>query len=147
MQVSAQGLDVQTFRELVDMNSSLATLFHAASNPAALDEMWDRVFLLDGVAASLMVFVDDGEEFYAEIELVSGAWRGLQEVELHRAYVVLDDPAFSGRVLERAPRDPSPELILRNRRLLVAARLLDIHQDADGTAVPVLLAFDARPLR
>ncbi len=134
------------FRQLVDLQSSLGTINRALTNPEELDRLGQRILVLDGVAASLMVYADSEDEFYAEIELVSGAWRGVEEVEMYRAYLVLDDPIFSGRVLERAPRDPGPDLILRGRRLLVAAELVDVHIDSDGTPVPVLVAFEVRPL-
>lgn len=143
-----QGLfDPEVFRSSVDVRSSLATLTRAVDDPVEWERLTNRVLLLDGVAASLAVYVDEADEYYAEIELITGAWHGVERVEVFRAWVVLDDPLFSGRLAERAPRDPDPELILRNDRILVAARILDRFTEPDGTVVPVLGAFEIRPMR
>ena len=72
---------------------------------------------------------------------------GLDSVEMYSAYVILDDPVFADRVAERVPRDPPPELIVRNDRILVAGRLVSVAETPEGTLVPVIQAFDIRGLR
>ena len=140
-----QGLfDPELFRNSVDVRSSLTTLTRAMDDPEEWARLSDRILLLDGVAASLSVYIDQEDEFYAEIELVTGAWHGVERVDIYRAWVIMDDPIFSGRVAERAPRERDPELILRSDRILVAARILDIFVEPDGTAVPVLGAYEIR---
>ncbi|TVR71781.1 MAG: hypothetical protein EA427_04010 [Spirochaetaceae bacterium] len=143
-----QGLfDPEVFRNNVDVGSSLASLTRAIENPEEWERLSNRILLLDGVAASLAVYVDEADEYYAEIELITGAWHGVERVEVYRAWVVVDDPIFSGRLAERAPRDPDPDLILRNDRILVAVRILDLFTEPDGAVVPVLGAFDIRKMR
>lgn len=139
--------DPEVFRNTIDVGSSLATLTRAVDDPQEWNRLVGRILLLDGVASSVAVYVDEDDEYYAEIELVSGAWHGVERVEIYRAWVVVDDPAFSGRILERAPREPVPDSILRNDRLLVAARILDLFTEPDGVVVPVLGAYGIRTLR
>lgn len=143
-----QGLfDPEEFRNSIDLQSSLATLSRAVENPDEWDRLSGRVLLLDGVASSLIVYVDEDDEYYAEIELVGGAWRGVEEVEVFRAWLVIDDPYFSDRLAERAPREPDPNLVVRNDRILVAARIADRFTDEDGNTVPVLSVYDIRTMR
>lgn len=139
--------DPEVFRNSVDVRSSLATLNRALDDPQEWDRLSRRILMIDGVASSVAVYADEADEFYAEIELVGGAWIGVERVEIYRAWVVVDDPLFSGRILERAPRDPAPDSILRNDRLLVAARIIDIFTEEDGTVVPVLAAYEIRTMR
>ncbi len=147
-EASLPGLfDPETFRESVDVRSSLATLTRAVDDPQAWETLSQRILVLDGVVSSLAVYVDEEDEYYAEIELVAGAWQGVERVEIYRAWVVLDDPVFAGLLTERPPRDPDPNLIVRNNRVLLAARLVDLFVEEDGTAVPVLVAYDIRNVR
>lgn len=137
----------EQFREQVALSVSLADLSRAATDMEALQEIEQQVLVIDGTAASITVYSMDPADFYVELELVGGAWQGLEDVEVYSAFVILDDPAFSNRVAERVPRDPPPELILRNERVLVAGRLVGVAETPAGDAVPVIQAFDLRPLR
>jgi len=137
----------EAFRREIDVRTSLYELNEAVGDMAQLEEIAGRVLILDGTAATVTVYSEDPNDFYIELELVSGRWDGVESVEMFRAYVVLDDPVFAGRIAERAPRDPDPELILRNDRVLVAGRLVSLAEDPEGRPVPVLHAYDIRSLR
>lgn len=128
------------------MTVSLEDLARAATNPRQWQELQGKTLLLEGVAATVMVYTDETDQFYAEIELVGGAWQGVQEVSLFRAWLVLDSPAFSGRVAQRPPRSPSPGLIQRSSRVLAAVEPLEVYTQQDGTPVPVVRVLDLRGL-
>ncbi len=145
--VAISTVDSAAFRRSVDLGTSLADLAGAVSNLDALDELAQRVLVIDGIASSITVFSEDPTDFYVELELVGGTWSGVESVEMHRTVVILDDPIFDGRVAERAPRDPAPRLIVRNDRVLVAGRLISLAEDGSGDLIPVLQAFDIRPIR
>ena len=136
-----------SFRGAVDLQTSLGDVDAATEDMAALEELAQRVLILDGVASTITVFSEDPADFYIEMELVGGRWDGFEEVTMFKAYVFFDDPAFSGRLAERAPRDPDPTLIVRNDRVLIAGRLTSLAEDPEGRLVPVVHAYDVRPLR
>lgn len=139
-------LQPDRFLEMVDLQTSLASLNAAIDDPAMLQELAGRVLILDGVVASILLYSDDPADYYAEVELVSGSWNGVRSVEMHRAYAVLADGRFSGRLAERPPREPDPSLILRNDHVLLAARLVDLTEDDMGSVVPLLLVYEIRPI-
>lgn len=137
----------EAFRRTIDVGTSLFELNRAVDDMAQLEALAGRVLILDGTAANITVYSEEPEDFYIELELVSGRWDGVESVQMFRVYVVLDDPVFAGRLAERAPRDPDPELILRSDRVLVAGRLVSLAEDPEGRPVPVLHAYDIRALR
>ncbi len=139
-------LQSDRFLETVDMQTSLASLNAAIDNPELLQDLANRVLILDAIVASILLYSDDPNDYYAEVELVGGSWEGVQNVEMHRAYAVLTDGRFAGRLAERAPRDPNPDLILRNSRILLAARLVDLTEDDMGQLVPLVLAYEIRTI-
>ncbi|MEX2444950.1 MAG: hypothetical protein WD492_15220 [Alkalispirochaeta sp.] len=137
----------EQFRDAVAFGTSLAEVSAAADDMSLLQEMAERVLILDGIAASVTVYSVEEDDFYVEVELVSGSWDGMETVNVHSAYVVLDDPFFSEQVAEREPRDPPDDMILRNRRVLVAGRLVNVAEAPDGKLVPVIQAFQVRVIR
>jgi hypothetical protein len=139
-------LDPEQFLQAVDLESSIASINDAIADPEALEELAGRVLVLDGVVASILLYSDDPADYYAEVELVSGRWDGVREVVMNRAYVVLADGRFAGRLAERAPREPDPDLVLRNDHILIAARLIDLTEDDMGEIVPLLLAYEIRKI-
>ncbi|MFW5828500.1 MAG: hypothetical protein ACOCU4_10420 [Alkalispirochaeta sp.] len=137
----------EQFRDAVAFRTSLADVSAATNDMAQLQEMAERVLILDGVAASVTVYSVAEDDFYVEVELVSGSWNGLESMNVHSAYVVLDTPSFADQVAEREPRDPPADMILRNRRVLVAGRLVNVAESPSGELIPVIQAFEARVIR
>ncbi|MFO8042924.1 MAG: hypothetical protein R6U25_06970 [Alkalispirochaeta sp.] len=137
----------EQFRSAVAFGTSLADLSAAADDMEQLQEMAERVLILDGIAASVTVYSVEEDDFYVEVELVGGSWDGLETVNVHSSYVVLDDPIFAEQVAEREPRDPPDNMILRNRRVLVAGRLVNVAESPTGDLVPVIQAFEVRVIR
>lgn len=136
----------ETFRSMVSIGTSLADVNRATGDMDRLQELAERVLILDGTAASITVYSTDPNDFYVEMELVGGSWDGLDSINMHTAFVILDNPAFSELVAERVPRNPPPGLVLRNDRILVAGRLISIAEDPTGALVPVIQAYDLRKL-
>lgn len=137
----------EQFRDAVAFRTSLADVSTATNDMAELQEMAQRVLILDGVASSVTVYSVEEDDFYVEVELVSGSWNGMESMNVHSAYVVLDDASFADQVAEREPRDPPDDMILRNRRVLVAGRLVNVAESPSGTLIPVIQAFEARVIR
>ena len=145
---AAAGLETPAgFRREVDLRTSLAELDAAVDDMDRLEALAGRVLIVDGIASSITVFSETEEDYYVEMEIVGGRWDGVESVMMYKAYIVLDDPAFIGRLAERAPRDPDPSLILRNDRVLIAGRLVNLVEDPEGRPVPVLHCYDIRPIR
>lgn len=150
--ISAQETPVsldnpEQFRNAVAFGTSLADVSAAVDDMAQLQEMAERVLILDGIASSVTVYSVEADDFYVEVELVSGSWDGMETINVHSAYVVLDDPLFSDQVAEREPRDPPDNMILRNRRVLVAGRLVNVAEAPSGNLIPVIRAFEVRVIR
>jgi hypothetical protein len=137
----------EDFLETIALEVTLADVSMAVEDMDALEALASRVLLLDGVASSITVYSTDPADYYVELELVGGAWSGLEAIEVYSAYIVFDHSGFENRFAERVPRDPPPELILRNDRVLIAGRLVSIAETPTGDLVPVLQAYDIRPLR
>ncbi len=129
------------------MSTTLQDLTQALDSVSLLEELSGRILILDGMVNSIAVYSEDPNDFYVEMELVSGRWEGVESVHIYKAYVFFDDPAFTGRLSERAPREPDPSLTTRNDRVIVAGRLVTVAEDPEGRPVPVIRAFELRPLR
>lgn len=138
--------EVEQLLAILDMDTSLADIVRDAGNPVALARLSQRVVLIDGTVASTVVIEEDPESFYAEVELISGAWQGLSEVRVDRAYVVLLGSAFADRIPTRPTRVGNPAHILRNNRVLVLGRVIDLTPDDFGQMVPLLVAYQVRRL-
>ncbi len=137
----------ETFRSTIDLQTSLAELDAAAEDMILLETLAEKVLILDGTVNSITVYPEEPDDFYVEMEIVSGRWNGVESVRIFRSYIFFDDAAFTGRMAERSPRQPDPSLILRNDRVLVAGRLVSLAEDPEGRPVPVIHAYDIRPIR
>lgn len=134
------------FRDAVALEVSLQDLTRAVDDMEQLQAMAERVLILEGIATSITVYSQDPQDFYVELELVGGTWEGVEQVEMHHAYVVFDDPEFAGRLAERAPRDTDASVIVRNDRVLIAGQLVSVAEIEDGEVVPVIQAYALRKI-
>lgn len=147
-QDASASLDTpEEFRQAVALHTSLADVSRAVDDMARLQQIAEHVLILDAVASSVTVYSVEEDDFYVEVELVSGSWDGMETIHVHSAYVILDDPIFSSQVAEREPRDPPDTMIVRNRRLLVAGRLINVAESPTGDLVPVIQAYQIRVMR
>lgn len=144
--VTASGVEPEEFYNVVAYDQTLKSLVEtiAQEGPEALDT--DRIHLLDGLISEITVIDPNPDSFLAELILVNGEWRGLEEVEMYQAYVYVEGPAFARRVPERAPRNPEEGTILPNQRVLVAATIVDVYYDERNRGFPVVSAFEIREL-
>ncbi len=145
--VSAQEAQLpptpEDFARLINFRTSLEELNSAVSD-GTLGSYQDRVVIIEGTVASSVVYSPDPNDFYAEVELISGRWEGLESVKVSRAFVVMMGPDFAGRIPERAPREPDPDQILQNMHITVAGTVYDVTMDDQGNPVPLIVAYDAR---
>ncbi|MFW5745414.1 MAG: hypothetical protein ACOCW3_03205 [Spirochaetota bacterium] len=124
-----------------DSIQSLATLVRTG----AYDQIdVDRYYVLDGSVASTQVFDADRESFQAVIELVSSRWIGLERIEAYHVYVLVEGPEYADRIPERMPRDPGPEIIETNQRLLVIGPFIGTAMLDESTEVAVIEAVALR---
>jgi hypothetical protein len=143
-----QAIDTpESFRDVVDLQTSLANLDAATEDMELLETLAERVLVLDGTVNAITVYSEEADDFYVEMEIVSGRWSGVESVKVFRAYVFFDDPVFAGKMAERPPRQADPSLILRNTRVLVAGQLVSLAEDPEGRPVPVIHGYDVRPVR
>jgi hypothetical protein len=138
-----------SFRASVDLGTTLIELDQATGDMARLEELSRRVLILNGTVNAVTVYSEEPDDYYVEMEIVSGRWHGVESVRIYRAYVFFDDPVFTGRMAERAPREPDPDsdLILRNDNVLIAGKLVSVAEDPEGHPVPVLQAYEIRLLQ
>lgn len=144
--VGSAAVEPEEFYDVVAYEQTLKSLVEtiAEEGPQALDT--DRIHILDGLVSEVTVIDPNPESFLAELILVNGEWRGLEEVEMYQAYVYVEGPRFAERVPERTPRDPGEEIILPNQRVIVAARVVDVYYDEQNRGFPVVSAFEVRQL-
>lgn len=136
------------FRAVYEFETSLSEIIDRIDDPTFTDRLFNEVVVVfDAVVSDVIVFSPDPADYYAEVEVVTGQWIGLEDVRLDRAIVFIADPALAGRVAERAPRDPDPDLILRNSKILVAGRLYQVFEDTDGNAIPAFEAYQLLRIR
>lgn len=132
------------FEELInfeDSIESLATLIRTG----AYDQIdVDRYYVLDGSVASTQIFNPNPESFQAVIELVSSQWIGLERIEAYHIYVLVEGPDYAVRIPERMPRDPGPEVIQTNQRLLVIGPFIGTAMLDASTEVAVIQAVALR---
>ena len=142
----AVAVDPQEFYDIVAYDATLKSLTTtiAEEGPGALDT--DRIYLLDGLISEVTILDPNPETFLAELVLVNGEWRGVEEVEMYQAFVYVEGPSFSERIPERPPREPSEEMILANQRVLVAATIVDVHYDEQDRGFPVVRGIGVREL-
>lgn len=137
----------ESFRASVDFGTTLVELNDAVGDIPRLDELSRRTLILNGTVNSITVYSEEPDDYYVELEIVAGRWHGVESVRIYRTYVFFDDPRFTGQIVERAPRDPDPSLVLRNRTVLVAGKLVSLAEGPEGHPVPVLYGYDVRVLR
>ena len=134
----------EDFSSLIDFSISTADLVEIVQT-GQYDRLDPTKYLvLQGSVASTAVYDPNIDTYYALVELVASEWAGLDRINVHRVYVLLEGPDFSDRVVERLPRDPGPEIILTNSELLVIGTFVGEADGDDGSIVPVVSAIAIR---
>lgn len=146
MSLGAQdgALDRQAFIDLVRFDTSLSELEAAVDDPDLTESLIDRILVFDGVVSSVAVWqADTPQDFYSEIEIVSGTWTSVATIETHRALIVAAGPSFAPRVFARQPREPEPGQVYRTQRVLIAGTLQGF-AELGGQELPVVQAYEIR---
>ncbi len=128
---------------VIDFDVSIRTLseYVQAQEYDRIDT--ERHFILEGVVASIQVFDPEPQSFQAIIEIVSSNWVGVERIEVHRVYVLVEGPQYAERLPERLPTDPDPRIIRTNQRLLVVGPYIGT-ATLEAAEVPVVLAAALR---
>ena len=143
----AQPVDRAWFDETIDFALSLEEIHRRIENQDIDSLFTGRAVILDGVIADITVIDDDPDAFFAQIDLVTGRWRGLSEIRLYRAYVFVQGPGFAALIPSSPPLEPDPDLLAVNARVVVAGALVDLFDDPDGGIAPIIDAFHLRRIR
>ena len=139
------GQTKEEWNSLTNFDMTLEALSEMAEQPGALETAAGKVLVLRGVVGTRQVSINDGENYQAELEIISGKWIGLEEVRMYSVIVVLSGQEFVNHVPAGRTRNPHPDEVPLNSDVLVAGRLLGV-ADLDGRAVPVLDCYDIRIL-
>jgi hypothetical protein len=118
------------FDSVVDFSVSLKSLAAAAAGEASLPS--GRLFVLDGTVSDLTVLDKEQGSFRARIELISGEWIGTEDVKSYACLIDFSGPGFFKMFPARAPRDPSPDMVFLNSRVLVVARPIGLTTSHQG---------------
>ncbi len=138
---------VAAFDGAVDFSVTLREMNRQLQPDSVSTLRSDTLYILDGLVSGISVVDRDPEQFLAIVELVNGAWIGLERIETYRAWLRCSGPNFAGRFPERASREPDPEAVALNAHLLVVVRIADVVEEDDGTLVPVLEVVHARTIQ
>jgi hypothetical protein len=140
------GQNIEDFNNIVDFDFSIREI-SAAAAAGDVENLPERLVIIDGSVASRLVIDGNAETYVAQIELVGGEWLGVEEVVTYRCYLLLQGPRFANSVPARRTRTQHPDEIVLNSRILVVARLLGLFDLENGTTVPVLDALLIRKMQ
>jgi hypothetical protein len=122
---------------------TLADLHRAAASGDDRAVPGGKALVIDAEIGSITLRVDTDERFTAEVELIGGAWRGEEEIELYRAYALFDGLRYRELFSRR-----SATRLQAGDRILVLGRYLGIGIDYDeATPVAVIEAAALRKLQ
>ena len=122
--VLAPAVSRAEFERIVDFSITLKSLSVAAEGNASLSTA--RLAMLDGTVSEVTILDKEQETFRARIELISGEWFGLDDVKSYACYVEFAGPEFFKVFPAKAPRNPGPNVIVQNTRVVVVARPLQV---------------------
>ncbi len=127
----------------VAFSVTLADLSRAAASGDDRAIPSGKALLIDAEIGAITLRVDTDERFTVEVELIGGAWRGEDEVELYRAYALFDGLRYREMFSRR-----SETRLQTGDHILVLGRYLGIGMDYDeATPVAVIEAAALRRLR
>jgi hypothetical protein len=141
--VGVFGQAAGNFSDVVAFEVGIADLHRAAQSGDDSAIPADKVLVIDAEIGAVTVAADDADGFIAEVEVIGGAWRNDDEIELYRAYAVFDGPEYREAFSKR-----SPTRLIPGKRILVIAAYLGIGLDYDGTTpVAIIQALALRRLQ
>lgn len=145
--VLALGANPTTLDEMIDLSATLRSLDDILRAEQFDRLPWDRAVILSGAIASIDHLVPEEDEFQVLLELVDGEWLNPAEIRTYRAYILASGSDYLPRFPVRLPRDPGPEVIVTNQRVLVIGWIVDVWEDFDGSLAVVVDAANIRRIR
>lgn len=139
-------MPAQEFDRRLDFHSTLEKLNNLIQEEQSIESVANRIVIFPATVRNVVVYEPEPQNFYAELELVTGEWKQIDAVSLYRGYLILIGPYFAETVTQRPPRDPAPDLIYEGKRVLVAGQVAEIGPDDEGNPVPIIVAYDLRVL-
>lgn len=142
--VPAWTVEREDFQAVVNFSLTLERLNAAAQRGVPLWED-DRLVILDGTVASIVVVDANQETFLAELVLVRGKWRDLEEVVMYRSIVQLRGPEFASLFSTgRRSRRPNPNALGPNTKVVVVGTITGLREDPESGPAYVLDCVELR---
>jgi|GEM_PF-1038484 len=142
--LTVSGESKKDFDSIVDFSLTFKDLFEEVNRGKSIDS--DRYIVIDGSITARIVLNKEEENFSAELEVVNGNWKGLEEVEIYKCIVVLKGTDFFKRIPVKRSRKKLPNEIELNSRVLIVGKIVSVRKDDDGILIPVLEAIYVRPI-
>ena len=139
-------MSAQEFDSRLGFHSTLESLNDLIQEQQSIESVANKIVIFPATVRSVIVRDPDPQNFYAELELVTGEWERIDSVSLYRGYLILIGSYFADTVTERPPRNPDPNLVYEGKRILVAGQVAQIGPDDAGNPVPIIVAYDVRVL-
>jgi hypothetical protein len=139
--------DQGDFDRIVDFSFTIKELNRLPADRIPAFLAAGRLLVLNGTVAGVR-FIDNNEEsFQVAVELVSGEWLGLEDVQSYRCTVLFRGSRFFPVFPQRAPRNPGQDIVSANDRILVAASPLEKVTGDGGEEIWILEGLHVRRLR
>jgi len=144
--ISAQGaVSIPDFTRFLDYTTTLKDV-----DQQTKAENWDlyedpRYLLIDGTIASITTLVNSDTEYVVEVELVSGEWLSLAEVEMYRIFVQFSGKKFADR-FPQGRKIPEGAATV-NERILVIGHLSGVYESSSGGYLPIMAGDEFRILK
>jgi hypothetical protein len=142
--LTLNAIEKESFDKTVDFSLNLKQISTLVLDPNFNLDKYERFVIFDGSVSSITIIDPAPESFVAEIEIVGGEWKGLEQVVLYRVFVYVQGPEFAKRLPERRPRDPDPNHINLNEHALVAGQIADVYTDEKNNRFAVIVAHYLR---
>jgi len=134
------------FSAIVDFTVTFEELYRHYSLKQGPPVPENKLIIIDGSIASIMVIDPEETSFIGELEVLNGRWVGLEDVEVYKCFVEVKGPNFFSRIPVRRTRKKLPDQIEVNSRVLIIGKITGTRLDNDGNTIPVLEAAFIRDL-
>ncbi len=134
------------FDAIIDFDITLQDLDRLVNSEGYRNIQGDKLLILNGAISAIEVVSGEEEPFQAEIDLVSGKWIGMEDVEMYTCLVRVSGPEFEERIPVRRRREPRPDEITVNSLALVVGRLADVIEMNNGRRKAVVEGLHIRGL-
>lgn len=136
-----------TAKDPVNFDLTLKDIYLMVQEGNANNINPDQYIVINGTVSAREVLNPDKENFVGILELSSGEWLGVEDVEIYRCYIQLEGSDFSSAIPVRRSRKPKPEEIKLNTNILVLGKYLGYSEDETGNKYPVIKGFRIRKIQ